>query len=64
MPFGMVSGVGRGIGVLDGGGDRRRKRDSFGANLGRPIVTNEDFATRLFPPLHDASASFLRRWPE
>ena len=23
MPFGMVSEVGRGIGVLDGGGDRR-----------------------------------------
>jgi len=23
MPFGMVSGVGRGMGVLDGGGDRR-----------------------------------------
>jgi len=49
MPFGMVSGVGRGMGVLDGGGDRRRARGSFGVNLGRPIVTNGDFATLLFP---------------
>jgi len=40
MPFGMVIGVGRGIGVLDGGDDRGRGRDSFGVNLGRPIVTN------------------------
>jgi len=24
MPFGVVSGVGRGMGVLDGGGDRRK----------------------------------------
>ena len=43
MPFGMVSGVGRGMGVLDGGGDRPRRRGSFGVNLGRPIVTNGDF---------------------
>jgi len=49
MPFGMMSAVGRGMGVLDGGGDRRRGRGSFGVNLGRPIVTNGDFATRLFP---------------
>ena len=42
MPFGVVSGVGRGMGVLDGGGDHQR-RDSFGVNLGRPIVTNGDF---------------------
>jgi len=34
MPFGVVSGVGRRTGVLDG--------------LGRPIVTNGAFATRLF----------------
>jgi len=30
MPFGVVSG----IGVLDGGGDRQRKRGSFGGNCG------------------------------
>ena len=46
MPFGMVSGVDRGMGVLDGGGDCRRGRSSFGVNLGRPIVTNGAFATR------------------
>jgi len=29
--------------VLDGIGDRRRRRGSLGMNLGRPIVTNGDF---------------------
>jgi len=35
----MVSGVGRGMGVLEGGGDRRRKGAVFGVNLELPIVT-------------------------
>jgi len=43
MPFEMVSGIGRGLGVLDRGGDQRRGRGSSGVNLGRPIVTNRDF---------------------
>jgi len=43
MPFGVVSGVNRGIGVLDRGGDRRRKRGSFGVNVGHLIVTDGDF---------------------
>ena len=30
MPFEVVSGVGRGMGVLDGGDDRRRGTRSFG----------------------------------
>ena len=30
MLFGLVSWVGRGMGVLDGGGDRRKGRGSFG----------------------------------
>ena len=34
MPFGMVSGIGRGMGVLDGGSDRRRGRSSFGGEFG------------------------------
>jgi len=46
IPFGMVSGVGRGMGVLDGGGDCRGERAVLGVNLGRPIVTNGAFATR------------------
>ena len=29
MPFGVVSGVGLGVGVLDFGGDRRRGRGSL-----------------------------------
>jgi len=39
MPFRMVSGVGWWMGVLDGSANRRRGRDSFGVNSGRPIVT-------------------------
>jgi len=38
-----VSGVGRGTGILDGSGDRRRERGSLGVNLGGPVVTNGDF---------------------
>jgi len=35
--------VGRGMGVLDGGRDRRMGSGSFGVNVGHPIVTNGDF---------------------
>jgi len=34
MLFGVVSGVGRGMGVLDGGSDRRRVIGSFGGECG------------------------------
>ena len=30
----VVSGIGRGMGVLDGGGDRRRGMGSFGGKCG------------------------------
>jgi len=40
MPFGVVTGISRGMGVLDGSGDRRRGRDSFGGDFGIPIATN------------------------
>ena len=43
MLFGVVSGVGQGMGVLDMGGDRRRGRRSFGVKVGHPTVTNGDF---------------------
>jgi len=33
MPFGVVSGVGLGMGVLDFGGDRRRGRGSLGGEF-------------------------------
>ena len=45
---GIVSGVGRDMGVLDGGRDLQSGRGSFGVNWGCPIVINEDFVTRLF----------------
>jgi len=47
MPFGVVSGVGLGMGVLDFGGDRRKGRGSLGVNLRRPIITNGDFVVSL-----------------
>jgi len=43
MPFGMVSGVGRGMGVLDVGGYRRTEGTVLGVKLERPIVTNGEF---------------------
>jgi len=48
MPFGVVSGVGRGMGVLDGVGDRRRERGSFGVSLGRETDAVRD-GDALFP---------------
>ena len=41
MPFGVVSGVGRKMGVLDGWRSSKG-RGSFGVNVGHPIATNED----------------------
>jgi len=35
-----LSGVGRGVSVLDGGDYRRREGAVLGVNLGRRIVTN------------------------
>ena len=46
MPFGVVSGIGRGIGVLDGSGDRRREGAVLVVNVGHPIVTNEILCVR------------------
>ena len=42
MPFEMVSGVGRGMAVLDGM-VIVEGRGSLGVNLGRPIITNGHF---------------------
>jgi len=48
MPFRMVSGIGRGIGVLDGVIIVEREGAVLGVNFARPIITNGDYATRLF----------------
>jgi len=44
MPFGMVSGVGRRMGILDGVVIVEEQGVVLLVNLGCPIVTNEDFA--------------------
>jgi len=51
MPFGMVSGVGRGMSVLDRGGHRRMGRSSLGVEFGAFIATNWDSATLLWAVL-------------
>jgi len=40
MPIRMVSGVSRGMGAIDGGGDHQRGGGSYGENLGHAFVTN------------------------
>jgi len=50
MPFWVVSGVGRGISVLDGGGDRRREGTVLGVNVRCPIVTNGTLWRGYFLP--------------
>ena len=47
MPFGVVSGVGQGMGVLDGVVIFEEERAVLGVNLGCPIVTIEDFVAWL-----------------
>jgi len=39
IPFGVVNGVGRGMGVLDGGDGRRREGTILGVNVKHTIVT-------------------------
>ena len=43
MPFGIVGRTCPGIRQIVGFGDRSTGRGTFGANLGRAIVTNGDF---------------------
>jgi len=43
MPFGVVSGVGRGMGVLDRVVIVKGEAAVLGLNVGRPMETNGDF---------------------
>jgi len=47
MPFGVVSGVNRGMGVLDGMVIIEGEGAVLGVNLGHPTVTNWDFVVQL-----------------
>ena len=59
MPFGVVRGVGRGTGVLDGGGDRRRGRgsfrDEFGASHCKQWGLNDALFSNYFDDLLTAA---------
>jgi len=46
VPLGVVSGVGRGMGVLEGGGDHRSGGGNLGVNVGHLIVTNNILCVR------------------
>jgi len=43
MPFGVVSGISQGMGVLDGGDDVEGEWVVLRVNLGCSIITNGDF---------------------
>jgi len=47
ISFGVVSEVGRGMGVLDGDGDHQRRKGSFGVKLEHVIETSGDFVVQL-----------------
>jgi len=47
MPFGMVNGVGRGMGVLDGVEIVEGEGAVLWINAEHPIVTNGDFVAKL-----------------
>ena len=49
MSFRVVSGVSRGMGILDGVIIVKGEGAVLGVKFGRPIVTNGAFATLLFP---------------
>ena len=49
MPFGVVNGVGRWMGVLDETRDRPMRRGNFGREFGLLIVTNGDFLAYSSP---------------
>ena len=48
MPFGVVSVVGRGMGVLDRGVDRRREKGSFGGEFGASHCNQWGLCATLF----------------
>jgi len=48
MTFAMVNGVGRGMGVLDGRGDRRKRRGSFGDEFGASHCNQWGLCDALF----------------
>ena len=48
MPFGIIGRTGPGMRQVVGFGDRSTGRGTFGANLGRAIVTNGDFTAYVY----------------
>ena len=63
MPFRVVSGVGRGMGVLDGVLIVEGEGQFFlgGGHVGRPIVTIGDFVAWLFAPVRGGDAALPKR---
>jgi len=53
----VLSGVGRGTGILGGSGHHRRKGAVFVVNAGHSLVTNRDFVTL---PVRVGDAALLK----
>jgi len=58
MPFGVVSGIGPGIGALDGVEIVDGKGAVWGINAGHPIVINGNFVAFLFSAVRLATQLF------
>ena len=48
MPFGIVGRTGPGMRHIVGFGNRSTGRGTFGANLGRTVVTNKDLLSIIY----------------
>jgi len=61
MPFGIIGRTGQGMRHVVGFGDRSPARGTFGANLGRAIVTDGDLLLQrdaaLFPNYFEQTCS-------
>ena len=53
----MVSGVGRGMGVLDEGGDRRREGQFWGQMWASHSITNGNSVAQLFSAVWGGDAA-------
>ena len=63
MPFGVVSRVGRGMGVLDGVEIVEGEEKVLRVNVEHPTVTNGDFVEQLFSAVTGGDAALPKlRW--
>ena len=64
MPFGIIGQTGPGMRQVVGFGDRSTGRGTFGANLGRAVVTNGDFTAYVCDSALTVGLGWCVRWAE